>query len=532
MTLPNEFVVRGGKVVDGTGRPGFAADVVVEDGRLRVAPPESASHKWTVNVDGLVVSPGFVDTHSHADVEPFLDNERVHGARILQGITTEVVGNCGFSPFPVPPDRDEVVAPFLAAVFGPSATPFPDLDTYAQEIERRGLSSNVAPLVGHGTLRASALGYENRPATGAELAWMREALARAVDAGGFGLSTGLCYTPATYAPSSEVESLAAVVAEIGGIYSTHIRNETSLTAEALNEAVHVARATGVPLHISHLKVADPRHWHSSPSLLALLDDARSNGVDVTADLYPYTAASTSLHSLLPPWTAEEGIDRLASNLSDPVWRERVARELENGVPGWQNLGTTAGWQNVTVASSTRRPEWEGRSISDLAEPPDRHPVDTIARVLEINRGKVVVVIEAMDDSDVANFLSWPHTMVGSDGIPLPGKPHPRLTGTFPRVLGRYRERLGSMEETVRRMTGASAGRFRIPDRGVLADGMVADLVVFDEDTIADRGTYTDPWMGPVGIHYVVVGGKAAVWDSEVVDGSTGVMLRRAHRNGR
>ena len=529
MTLPNEFVIRGGRIVDGTGRPGYVADLVVENGQVRLVEPGEASDLAAVDANGLVVSSGFIDTHSHADLEPFLGDELVHASRITQGVTTEVVGNCGFSPFPAPTDHDKMVAQFLAVVFGPSATTFPDLDTYSTRISEMGLASNIAPLVGHGTLRAASLGYDNRMAGDGEIDSMRDALARAMEAGAFGMSTGLCYTPATYAPSEEVQALAEVVAAAGGVYSTHIRNETEGAEESLEEALFVSRATGVPVHISHLKVAGESNWKKSTELLALLDDARSRGVDVTADVYPYTAASTTLHSLLPPWTAEEGIDRLYANLSDPAWRARVAGDLEHGVPGWQNLGTAVGWHNVTIATSASRPDWEGMSITDLADVTDRHPIDTIARVLDTNRGKVVVVIEAMDDSDVSNFLAWPHSLVGSDGIPLPGKPHPRLTGTFPRVLGRYRDRLGSLEEAVRRMTGASAARFQIPQRGVIADGMAADLVVFDEEAVIDRGTYSDPWQQPAGIHHVFVGGQAAVWESELVDGTFGAVLRREQR---
>jgi N-acyl-D-amino-acid deacylase len=526
MTLPPEFALVGGTIIDGTGRKGFAGDVVVTDGHIRLAPPGRTTGMKSFDVTGLAISPGFIDTHSHADIESLLGDVDVHEARIVQGVTTEVVGNCGLSPFPVPLGPNDMARQFMSIVFGPDAGTYPDLDTFAGDVERAGLASNIAPLVGHGTLRATALGYENRAATDVELEAMCVALATAMEAGAFGLSTGLCYTPATYAPSTEVEALAAVVAEANGIYSTHIRNETALTVQSLAEAVSVARDTNVDLHISHLKVAGRDQWKTSGEILSLLDRARAAGIRVTADVYPYTAASTTLHSLLPPWTAEGGIEVLGANMDNPQWRDRVDHDLRTGVPGWQNLGSAAGWENVSLATSAARPDWEGRSIADLADEGER-PVDTIARVLSTNVSKVVVVIEAMDRDDMLAFLSWPHSMVGSDGIPLPGKPHPRLTGTFPRVLGRHTDSLGSIETAVNRMTGASASRFSIPQRGIIADGAVADLVVFDPDRVMDRGTYSDPWIRPEGVAHVLVGGNAAVWDANVVDAAAGSVLRRA-----
>ena len=524
--LPDEYMIHDALIVDGTGRPPRQGDIWVRSGRIQVdgSGPRPGDH--VMEADGWALAPGFIDTHSHADVEPLLSDPQVHASRITQGVTTEVTGNCGFSPFPIPPEAEAVASQFLALVFGSSAATFPDLDAYSRRMTMAGLASNIAPLVGHGTLRAAALGYDNRAPSSEELATMRNALAGALDAGAFGLSTGLCYTPATYASPAEVAALGAVVAAAGGIYSTHIRNETDETAASLAEAVDVSRVTGVPVHVSHLKVAGRRNWGTAPELLGLLERARSSGIDVTADVYPYTAASTTLHSLLPPWTAEQGIEALYANLADPSWRERVARDLDRGLPGWQNLGSAAGWDHVTVATSPARPELQGRSVAALAQAGDSGPVDAIARILDENRCKVVVVIEAMGDDDVTRFLAWEHSVVGSDGIPLPGRPHPRLTGTFPRVLGRYREALGSLEAAVHRMTGASAARFGIPRRGVIADGYVADLVIFDPEAVMDRGTYGEPWLRPAGIRHVLLAGKAAVLETEVIDGGAGVVLRR------
>lgn len=524
------IVFTGGLVIDGTGRDRFLSDLEVVNGTIRLIPAGEGNRVGSVDISGLVIAPGFIDTHSHADVESLLGDDQVHASRITQGVTTEIVGNCGISPFPVVQDRHGVASQFMNIVFGPQARAFADLEEFDRAVGEAGLASNIAPLVGHGTLRASIMGYENRHASPSELEEMRDALFQAMAEGAFGLSTGLCYTPATYAPPEEVVTLAAVVAEFGGLYATHIRNETDLVRESLEEAIAVSRATGVDLHISHLKAAGRAQWGTSGQILGLLERVREEGVDVTADVYPYTAASTSLHSLLPPWTAEGGMDALYSKLGDPECRARIDRDLNEGVPGWQNLGSAAGWDNVRLATSAKTPEWEGLSIAALASDGER-PIDTIARVLRVNKGKVVVVIEAMDHSDMVAFLTWAHAVVGSDGIPLPGKPHPRLTGTFPRVLGRYRDHLGTTEEAVHRMTGASARRFRLHDRGTIADGQIADLVVFDPEAVKDGSTYEDPWLHPDGIRHVLVGGEVAVWDSETRDLSAGALLRRGGRSG-
>jgi N-acyl-D-amino-acid deacylase len=525
--IPSAFCLRGGRVVDGSGTPEVATDVVVRGGRIELHPAGETTGLEVVDVDGAVVAPGFIDAHSHADLEALLDPPapEVHLSRLLQGVTTEVTGNCGFSPFPVPPARADDVRRFLGFVFGSAAETFPDLDHYAQAVTAAGLASNVAPLVGHGTLRISEVGYEDRHMTADEVDRMRGALDRVLAQGAVGLSTGLCYTPATFAPTSEVEALAAVVAARGGVYATHIRNETEGVRQALDEALAVAEATGVRLHVSHLKVAGRRMHGSAGAILQRLDEARDRDIDVTADAYPYTAASTMLHSLLPPWLIDEGIDAMLVRLADPGVRRRVATDLERGIAGWQNLGAAAGWDRVTVAASPGDPSRQGRSIVELGVADDLDPVDTIARVLIAEAGRVVVVIEAMDDDDVGAVLAWPATLVGSDGIPLPGTPHPRLTGTFPRAFRRCLAAGASIEETVRRMTGATAARFGLGGRGVVRAGFVADLVVFDPDRLADRGTYADPWPAPAGVHHVLLAGRPGVWAGEPVDGRSGIVIR-------
>lgn len=525
--FPGTFVIRNGLLVDGSGNEPDHLDLVVDHGLLEVKPPGSVAGLPIVEADGLTVTPGFIDAHSHADLEAFTSRHdpALHASRLLQGVTTEVTGNCGYSPFPVLDSGAGETAALLQVLFGDSAVTFGDLDSYAAAIESEGLACNLAPLVGHGTLRAMAVGMEDRPPSAHESEAMRHALAAALDAGAFGLSTGLCYSPATFASATEVEALAAIVSEADAIYATHVRNETDGIQEALQEAFAAGAKTGVRLHISHLKAAGRANWGRAGSLLAALDQARADGVDVTADVYPYTAGSTMLHSLLPPWLTNQGLDTMLTRLGDPSVRLRVAEELEDGVAGWQNLGSAAGWERVTIASSPTHRHREGRSVAELRDSSDRNVADTIARLLLDEGGRVVAIIEVMRDEDVRAILAWRHALVGSDGIPVPGTPHPRLTGTFPRALSGHRtDPLPSM---VRKMTGSTAERFGIPRRGLLRSGFVADLVLFDTERVEDKGTYADPWQPPTGIKGVLVAGSASVWAGEPIETSAGRVLRRA-----
>lgn len=524
--FPDAFVIRDGLVVDGSGTDPDRFDVVVDHGMLQIQPPGSVSGLPIFDADGLAVTPGFIDAHSHADLEPFVSRHdpALHASRLVQGVTTEITGNCGFSPFPVLDFDSGETAAFLGILFGDSTVTFGDLDSYSTAIESEGLASNIAPLVGHGTLRAMSMGMDDRPPSRHESETMRRALTTALDDGAFGLSTGLCYSPATFASAAEIEALAAVAARADAIYATHVRNETDGIRAAIREAFEAGERTGVRLHVSHLKAAGRANWGQAGSLLAEFDQARTTGTDVTADVYPYTAGSTMLHSLLPPWLTDEGLDTMLTRLADPGVRSRVAGELTHGVAGWQNLGSAAGWERVTIASSPTHRHREGSSVAGLRDSGDANIADTIARLLLDERGRVVAIIHVMQDEDVRALLAWPQSLVGSDGIPLPGTPHPRLTGTFPRALSEYRT--DPLPRMVQKMTGSTADRFGIPGRGFLRSGFVADLVLVDPEAVRDRGTYADPWQPPVGIKGVLVSGAAAVWDGHVIETAAGRVLRR------
>jgi N-acyl-D-amino-acid deacylase len=493
-----DLVIRGGTVYDGTGAPGVRADVGVRGERIVAFGTIAARGDHEIDARGLAVAPGFIDVHSHDDFAVLL--EPAMPFKVLQGVTTDVVGNCGSG-----------VVPFDAGLvrfrrMHPDANPAP-WDGFAGYLERVDAvrpSCNVAVLMGHGSLRRGAMGVEAREPGAAELdrmeAWVREG----VRAGAVGLSTGLIYEPGRYAKTDEVIALARELGgAAGGLYATHMRSEADGLLDAVREAIRIGEEAGVPVQISHHKASGRRNWGRVRDSLALIDEARGRGIDVTADQYPYTAGSTSLAAVL-----QNGAFRGDS-------------------PG--GLGQLEGG-DVLVAFAPRHPEWQGRTIATLATGWDVGAEAAAERVVEGEGDACFVVVFTMDERDVKAVLAHPSTMIGSDGVPTGGNPHPRLYGCFPRVLGRYvrEEKVLALPAAIHRMTGMPAAKFRLLDRGAIRPGAFADLVVFDPARIEDRATYTEPREAPRGIHAVYVNGTAVARDGR----HTGARPGRAVRRGR
>ncbi|MGW3495473.1 N-acyl-D-amino-acid deacylase family protein [Streptomyces sp. NPDC001020] len=502
-----ELLLRGGEIADGTGAPLTAGDIGVVEGRVQiVAPGTAATADRVVDVSGHVVAPGFIDAHTHSD-ETTLNgtgNEQAHAA-VLQGVTVEVCGNCGDSAFP---------------------GPYKDFADFADAHAASGRANHLVSLVGHGTLRAAVVGYAARPATAAELAHMCKVLDENFSAGAAGLSTGLIYTPGSYADTAEVTALATVAARHGKPYVTHLRDEMSRVEEALDEAVAIAQASGAALHVSHHKTAGKYGWGGTERTLPRLERLRAEGMDLTCDVYPYTAASTALAAMLPPWAHDGGPARMLERLRDAGQRARMRAAIAEGVPGWENTVGNGGWDRISVAGAARHRDLQGRTIASIAEERGADALDVVAELLLAEDGDVTIISHSMREDDVQRVLSTPFAMIGSDGVPKPGLPHPRWAGTFTRVLGHYARDLGllSIPEAVRKMTGATAARFGLTGRGVLRDGAHADLVVFDPATVADRATFAEPLLTPVGIRMVLVAGTIVVRDGTVTGARPGQVL--------
>jgi N-acyl-D-amino-acid deacylase len=515
-----DLKIEGATVIDGTGAPGGRGDVGIRDEMIVALGDlsrESAGNR--LHAAGRVVAPGFIDMHSHSDWRLW-DNRRAE-SKIRQGVTTEVVGNCGFSPAPVAPEfRDELKS---FALYVPRGMDFawPTFADYLRSLDTSGAALNVVHLVGQGTLRIAAMGFARRPATAPELTRMQKLLADAMEDGAWGLSTGLIYAPGSYAATDELVEVARVAGRHRGFYASHIRGEGAMVLDAVTEAIAIGRAADLPVQVSHIKAAGRPNWGKVADALALIDAAAADGVDVMADVYPYTASSTTLRTLLPDWVLEGGIDEMGRRLADAAVRARIRAELEAPVTG-QSLLDRIGWDNVLVSYCRRRKDAEGQRISELAVARRLNPLDAALELIADEPAGYMILFQ-LDERDLRRALLHPRVMIGSDGSALApygplgeGKPHPRSYGTFPRVLGEYvrEQRLLSLPEAVHKMTGMPAKRLGLRDRGAVRIGARADLVVFDPRRVADQATYTDPHRYPVAIEHVLVNGRFVIKDGE------------------
>jgi N-acyl-D-amino-acid deacylase len=507
--VSHDLVLRGGTVLDGTGAPGQVADVAITADRIAEVGTITAPAGRVIDVSGQVVCPGFVDLHSHADFTVFGAPEAV--SQVTQGVTTLVTGNCGFSPFPISPEhRDDLLSHRL--ISGAGGYDWSTAGEYADAIDRLPLGVNLALQVGHGALRIAAMGLADRPPTDVELDRMRALLRDSARDGVVGLSSGLIYAPGTFAAPDELLALGDAAAAAGLLYSTHMRNEGGELVAAVEEALTVARRTGVRLEISHLKAAGRANWGSVGAALAVIEAARRDGVNVSADQYPYTASSTTLTASLPSWAMDGGIPALLNRLDDPDQANRIAAEVDTA------HGETF-WPDATVVADTPDGPYRGfvgRTVADLAGELALSPGAAVVELLHGQRGQVSVIHHSMAEDDVRLVLGKPYVAVASDGwvleCPGAGRPHPRSFGTFTRVLGRYTrdEQILDLPEAVRKMTSLPASRLGWTDRGVVRTGAVADLVVFDPHTVTDHASYDDPWQLSTGVNYTFVGGTAVL----------------------
>lgn len=531
MTL--DRLLENARIVDGTGAPWFRGAVGIEDGHIaavyRTRRPDTAAEDRR-DVDDRVVAPGFVDTHSHSDLEVFADP--LLEPKLRQGITTEVLGQDGFSMAPIPPDR---AAEWQASIRGLDGEldesrewDWETMDEYLDALESASPAIDLGTHVGHGAVRFSVLGMKDRDPDGDELEAMRSLVAESLDAGALGFSTGLIYTPCSYASTDEVRTLASALEPYGRPFVAHVRSEGRWIWDALDEFLDVGADANVPVHLSHFKMAGTKQHGRADRAIALLDAARDRGIDVTVEQYPYDAGSTKLSAVLPPWVHARDAEEILALLQDEDARERMREDVEEWrIDGWENTAGLCGWDGVSVTSvpgSDR--DVEGRSVAAIAADRDAREIDVVCDLLVESDLAASMRSQLMIEDDVRTILAHDRVNVCTDGL-FGGKPHPRVYGAYPRVLGHYSrdENLLSLEEAVRKMTSLPARAMGLQRKGVLRPGMDADLVVFDPDTVASPATYDDPRRHPQGIDDVLVDGRYVLDDGEPTGERPGTVLR-------
>ena len=510
------LLIRNGTVIDGSGSTRARADVAIAGDRIAaVAGQLPANGERIIDAAGLIIAPGFIDIHSHSDF--FYEQCPSAESKIRQGVTTEVVGMCSFSPAPVTAESRHQVESAASALGATLEVRWSTFDEYLDALERAHPSINVVHFVGHGPIRYAGMGGENRAPTAAELDRMKSLLAEAMQAGAFGLSSGLVYAPSAFAETGELITLCRSIADRGGQYFTHMRGEAHTLLDSVSEAVQIAEQGGVPLQIAHLKSVGRENWPLFDRALELIDGARDRGLDATADVYPYAASSTFMSALLPQWVHDGGISKFLERIANPVIRERIIEDHSLPEGRWRTAQGTIGWGEIMIATCPS-PSDEGSSLAELAERRRKPAAHAMLDLLIEHDAAVSVVMFSQAESNVRKALEQPYVMIGSDSLglscgagPHNGRPHPRMYGTFPRVLGRYvREGLFSHEQAVAKMTGQPAAKLRLQQRGLVRESYFADLALFDPETVCDEATFEQPHRYPSGIPYVIVNGSLVV----------------------
>ena len=504
-----DILIQNAKIADGSGNPMYHADLAVKDGKIARIGVNLGEAKTVIDGKGKVLAPGFIDVHSHHDLE--LEKNFLCSNSLEQGITTIIGGMCGESVAPICEERLEDCLRVVGREHSEeSRKARMDMGEYFKFVDRP-TGANMAYLVGHGNLRAMVVGYADRKLTAAEQAEMEELLRQCLKAGALGLSFGLIYPPGSYADTEEMIGLAKVVAEFGGVVTAHMRSESAKLIEATDEMLQVARASGVRLVISHHKATGgPMNWNKTAATISMMERAIAEGLDVFCDQYPYTASATGLQTNIPDALHVLGVDKLVEMLTTQEGREQLRSEICGEKDSWTRF------QYTMIGNSRSKPQYAGRMLNDIAREEGKDPYDIQCDLLRDDRLGTAAIFHTMSDEDVCRVMQWPRAMIGTDGQYAPGTAggHPRSFATFPRVLGRYvrEKKVVTLENAIRKMCSLPAMVYNLPTKGLIREGMDADLVLFDAETVADKADYADPMAKNEGLDYVIVGGKVAVKD--------------------
>jgi len=528
-----DLLIRNGTIVDGSGAPRYRADVAIKGDRIvRIGKLKNASTARVIDATGLVVAPGFIDMLGQSETYLLIDPRAM--SKVMMGVTTEVTG------------EGESIAPVNARLIKEQedfnrrynlTIDWTTLDEYFNRLEKQGSGVNLATFVGATQVREYVVGYDNRPPTAAELEQMKALVAAAMKDGALGLSTSLQYVPARFAKTDEIVELAKVAREYGGIYATHQRSEANALDESLAEVFEIARRARIPVEIWHLKTAYKKNWGRMPEVLQKIQRARAQGLDITADIYPYIAGSTSLSACLPPWALEGGTDKMLSRLREPAIREQLKKEISTDAKDWENIYLGSGGAPGVLIGAVVNRELEamqGKRLAQIAEEQHKDPLDALFDLILADHGQTGAIYFMMSEADLRAAMRAPFVSFCTDSGarandgPLAGsKSHPRGWGSYPRILGRYvrEDHLLTLEQAVHKMTGMPAKRVGLQDRGLLRAGSFADITIFDPATIIDRATFETPNQHPEGMKFVIVNGRLEVDDAKRTPELAGRVLR-------
>ena len=524
-----KILIKNGTLIDGSREKRYDADLLIEGDKIVKIGEINEEVDRVIDATRKIVAPGFIDTHSHSDlkvlVEPFIE------PKLRQGITTEVLGQDGISMAPLPKEYVSSWRKNLAGLDGDSdelSWDWENTDNYLNLIAKTGTGPNQLYLVPHGNIRMEAMGLEARPATKEELAKMRDITRREMEAGAAGLSTGLIYIPCAYSLTEELIEICKVAAEFDRPLVIHQRSEADTMIESMEEVITIAKESGVKIHFSHFKICGKNNWHLIKDIIALLDRCKAEGIEISYDQYPYVAGSTMLGVIIPPWAHAGGTDKLVERLGNPADRERMKHDIINGIPGWDNFIDFAGFEGIYVTSVKTKANEDciGKNLLEIAELRGKDKFDAVFDLLREEENAVGMYDYYGKDEHVVTFMTREESNICTDGL-LAGKPHPRVYGSFPRVIGKFVREMKAMplEEAIYKMTHKPAKTFKIDNRGLLKEGYFADVVIFDENTTIDKGTFIDPIQDPEGISHVIVNGEVLIDNYEKKEILAGKVIR-------
>jgi N-acyl-D-amino-acid deacylase len=545
-----DLLIRNGRIIDGTGQPAYRADLAINNNRIAAIGRFPGEAEKVINAKGLTVIPGIIDPHSHADLIlplPPKQQSELMRCKLSQGITTTIIGNCGLGCAPLAGSDAEAILRALNSWMTPQQVEWKwrTFGQYLDRLESNGLALNIAALAPHGPIRISAMGLAKGAPAKSQMKKMRAMIEQAMSDGALGLSTGLIYPPGMYSDTNELKELAGVVARFDGIYTSHIRGSSETLIPAVNELLEVGRETGVRIHHSHNEAVGRGHWEKIERVLALEEEAEREGVRVSFDMFPYTAAATMMIAIYPPWALEGGVDRLIERLKDSKTRKKIERDIASKTPSWppwreggwpHNLVKATGWSAIYLgyAESLRNKRYENRSLAELSELTGKTPFDAISDLIIEERGQVSMLIfevtgERKDRELLAKYARHRLSAFCTDAEDYGrGLPHPAAYGAFPRIIFKFvgKDKTLSLEEAIRKMTSYPAQIFGLKDRGVIRPGAFADLAILDDDKVRDRASFKDPRRETRGMKSVIINGRVAFEDGALKEGMNGSVIKR------